>query len=331
MRPTRLSLAQDGGTFALPDEGTIAVFRPRWGDDLAALPKERVQIVQGFKPDHDAFAQAGYDAQIAPQGRFAFSIVCIPRAKAEARVLIAQACALTDGVVVVDGQKTDGIDSLYKACRKEADVTAAFSKAHGKTFAFPATDAFADWAASASPQKAEDGFYRRPGVFSADGIDAGSEALANALPKLKGTGVDLGAGWGYLSAQALAQETIKTLHLVEAEAAALDCARLNVTNPRAQFHWADATRFTLPDPVDFVLTNPPFHTERAADPAIGQAFLQAAAHLLTPRGEVWAVANRHLPYEAHLATLFQQVEEVGGTRGFKLLRAVRPMRSRSSR
>ncbi len=331
MRPTRLSLAQDGGTFALPDAGTIAVFRPRWGDDLSALPKDRVRIVQGFKPDHDAFAQAGYDVHVAPQGRFALSIVCIPRAKAEARALIAQACALTDGVVVVDGQKTDGIDSLYKACRKEADVTAAFSKAHGKAFAFPATGAFSDWAAPKTPRKGADGYHRQPGVFSSDGIDAGSEALANALPRLKGTGVDLGAGWGYLSAQALAQDSIETLHLVEAEAAALDCARLNVTDPRAQFHWADATRFTLPDSVDFVLTNPPFHTERAADPAIGKAFLQAAATLLTPRGELWTVANRHLPYEAHLATLFQQVEEVGGTRGFKLLRSARPLRSRIAR
>ncbi|MEL7213451.1 MAG: methyltransferase [Pseudomonadota bacterium] len=331
MRPIRLSLAQDGGTFALPDAGSIAVFKPRWGDDLAGLPKDRVQIVQGFKPDHDAFAKAGYDAQIAPQGRFTLSIVCIPRAKAEARALIAQACAVTDGWVVVDGQKTDGIDSLYKACRKEADVTAAFSKAHGKTFAFPATDAFTEWAMPDTPVKAADGYFRQPGVFSADGVDPGSEALAAALPKLKGTGVDLGAGWGYLSVQALAQDSINTLHLVEADAAALACARLNIQDNRAQFHWADATGFSLPDPVDFVLTNPPFHTERAADPALGQAFLQAAASLLTARGEVWVVANRHLPYEAHLATLFQQVEEVGGARGFKLLRAARPLRSRTTR
>ena len=331
MPHSRLSLALADGTFALPEGGPIAVFRPRWGDDLAALPRADVQIVQGFKPDHDAFAQAGFDAQTKPHGRFELSIVCIPRAKAEARVLIAQACALTDGVIVVDGQKTDGIDSLYKACRTETDVTAAFSKAHGKTFAFAATDVFADWAAPDAPQKGADGYYRQPGVFSADGIDAGSEALGAALPKLKGTGIDLGAGWGYLSAQALAQDSIKTLHLVEAEAAALECARLNVTDARAQFHWADATCFAPEAPVDFVLTNPPFHTSRAADPALGQAFLRAAAAMLTPRGELWAVANRHLPYETHLASLFQQIDEVGGTRGFKLLRASRPIRSRTAR
>lgn len=331
MSHSRLSLAQEGGTFALPPEGVIAVFRPRWGDDLGALPKDRVQIVQGFKPDHDAFVQAGFTATVKPEGRFALSVVFLPRAKAEARALIAQACALTDGVVVVDGQKTDGIDSVYKACRKDADVVAAFSKAHGKTFAFPATDAFADWAAPEAPQKGADGYYRQPGVFSAAGIDPGSEALVASLPTLKGTGVDLGAGWGYLSAEALKQDSITALHLVEAEAAALDCARLNVRDDRAQFHWADATRFTLPEPVDFVLTNPPFHTTRSADPALGQAFLQAAAALLSARGELWAVANRHLPYESQLSTLFQQVEEAGGNRSFKVLRASRPKRARHAR
>ena len=331
MSHSRLSLAHADGTFALPEDGTIAVFRPRWGDDLSVLPRAQVQIVQGFKPDHDAFAQAGFATVVCPDGRFALAIVCLPRAKAEARALIAQACALTDGVVVVDGQKTDGIDSIYKACREEAAVTAAFSKAHGKTFAFPAIPAFADWAAPAAPVQSEDGYYRQPGVFSADGIDGGSAALVAALPKFKGVGVDLGAGWGYLSAEALRQETIKTLHLVEAEAAALDCARLNVTDPRAQFHWADAMRRTLPEPVDFVLTNPPFHTTRSADPALGQAFLQAAAAMLSPRGELWAVANRHLPYETHLATLFQTVEEISGTRGFKVLRAARPNRARARR
>ena len=331
MPHSRLSLALADGTFALPDTGKLAVFRPRWGDDLSAFPKDRVQIVQGFKPDYDAFALAGFEAQIAPQGRFALSVVCLPRAKAEARALIAQACALTDGLVVVDGQKTDGIDSVYKACRKEAGVMAAFSKAHGKTFAFPATDAFSGWAAAAAPVRGADGFFRQPGVFSADGIDKGSEALVAALPKLKGTGVDLGAGWGYVSVEALKQDSVTALHLVEAEAAALDCARLNVTDARAQFHWADATRFSPPDPVDFILTNPPFHTTRSADPALGRAFLQAAAAMLSPRGELWAVANRHLPYETHLATLFQQVEEAGGNRSFKVLRASRPNRTRHAR
>jgi 16S rRNA (guanine1207-N2)-methyltransferase len=42
----------------------------------------------------------------------------------------------------------------------------------------------------------------RPGVFSADGPDPASQALAAHLPeKLPTRMVDLGAGWGWLSAR----------------------------------------------------------------------------------------------------------------------------------
>ena len=40
--------------------------------------------------------------------------------------------------------------------------------------------------------------------------------------------VDLGAGWGWLAAQVLKREGVEAVHLVEADAEALDCARLNL-------------------------------------------------------------------------------------------------------
>ena len=53
--------------------------------------------------------------------------------------------------------------------------------------------------------------------------------LARHLPReMKGRIADLGAGWGWLAAQALTRPEIRELHLVEAEADALACARLNV-------------------------------------------------------------------------------------------------------
>lgn len=332
MRDSRLTLALDAGAVSLPSEGVIAVYRPRADEDLSALPKDRVAIIQGFKPDHDAWAARGYACAPAADGSYAAALVCVPRAKAEGQALIADAVARTNGgPVMIDGQKTDGIDSLYKALRKRGDVTPALSKAHGKFFVFiGAPDACADWVATAAPMV--DGFVTAPGVFSADAIDKGSALLIEALPpKLKGSAVDLGAGWGYLSSELLKRDTIREMHLVEAEFAALDCARQNVTDPRAAFHWADVSDFKPKEKFDIVITNPPFHTSRAADPAIGQAFLAAAARIVAPSGQVFVVANRHLPYENHLATLFADVQEIGGNNVFKLLRAVRPSGTRGRR
>ena len=40
------------------------------------------------------------------------------------------------------------------------------------------------------------------------------------------------------------------------------------------------------------------------------------------------VANRHLPYDKLLVTLFKQVEEVGGDKAFRVTRASYPIRAR---
>ncbi|ARE41357.1 Ribosomal RNA small subunit methyltransferase C [Rhodovulum sp. P5] len=328
MADTRLTLALESGAASLPADGRIVVLGPPAGADLAALPKGRVQIVQGFAPDHTAWAGRGWDVAIKAQGDFSAALVFIPRAKAAARARVAEALTLSGGgPVIVDGTKTDGVDSLLKACKAQgADLSAVFAKAHGKVFTLTGDPAdFSDW----MPAEVDliDGRYRTaPGVFSADGIDRGSALLVQALPpRLKGRVADLGAGWGYIAAEVLAAHPeIAEMHLVEADHAALECAQANVADPRAHFHWADVAAFSLPAAADVVLCNPPFHVSRAADPDIGRAFLGAAARNLAAHGKAFIVANRHLPYERDLAALFVEVEEIGGDAGFKVLRAARP-------
>lgn len=284
-----------------------------------------MQVITGFRPDYDAFAGQGVAVSVAPDGRYSAALICVPRAKALARALIAQAVSVTDGPVVVDGSKTDGIESLLKDCRKRVDVFGPVSKAHGKLFWFQAGPAFEDWAARA--HALDEGFVTAPGVFSADGIDAGSRMLGDHLPpKLGAHVVDLGAGWGYLSRRALERETIKTLHLVEADHAATVCAEQNLDDPRVQVHWADATTWTPPQRMDAVISNPPFHTDRAADPNLGRAFIASAARMLAPSGQFWMVANRHLPYEDTLRQYFTRVDEVAGDTRFKILHGSRPSR-----
>ncbi|KDB02737.1 hypothetical protein U879_15605, partial [Defluviimonas sp. 20V17] len=169
------------------------------------------------------------------------------------------------------------------------------------------------------------GFITLPGVFSADGPDKASVLLARSLPaKLPTRVADLGAGWGYLARAILARDGVEELHLIEAERTALDCARQNITDPRARFHWADATQPCPGAPFQAIVTNPPFHAGRAADPALGVAFIASAARMLTGSGQLWLVANRNLPYERSLATLFREVEEIAGDSAFKVLHATRP-------
>lgn len=331
MIDARLEVALSSG-LVLPEEGRIAVFKPSVDADLHGIDPERCDIIHDFRPFYDAWIARGYATSCVAQGPYAAAIVCLPRAKAEARALIAAACEVTSGIIVIDGQKTDGADSMLKAMKARVTVQGPVSKAHGKMFwiAAPAADYFADWIEG--PRQTDGGFWTAPGVFSADKVDLASALLVDALPQeMRGTVVDLGAGWGFLSAHVLTREAVGQVHLVEAGHMALECARRNVTDPRAQFHWADATQWKPSSQVDAVVMNPPFHTGRASEPQLGQAFVATAARLLSVQGELWMVANRHLPYEAELTKRFAQVEEIGGDARFKLFHAMRPQRARRSR
>jgi 16S rRNA (guanine1207-N2)-methyltransferase len=324
--PSRLSLAVETGIVDPPQTGRIAVFMPRAGADLSALPADRVHVVTPLKPDFDHFVARGFECAVAPEGRYGASVVCVPRAKPLARALIARAMAVTDGTVIVDGEKTDGIESLLKECRRRADVGAPLSKAHGKIFTIPQGSDFSDLD---TPHGDEigGGFVTVPGVFSADGIDPGSQWLADCLPDTLGAHVvDLGGGWGYLAARVLMRDTVTRLDLVEADHGALDCARRNVPDPRAVFHWADVTEWQPDTRADSVVMNPPFHTGRSADPDLGRAFIATAARALKPSGTLWMVANRHLLYEATLTQRFRHVDEIAGDTRFKILRARHPSR-----
>ena len=322
----RLPLALEAVT--LPSDGLIGVLHPADGADLSALPRERVLVISPMATVCASFAAQGYE--VAPElpvdAHFATSIVCLTRARAEAQALVAAAMARTDGLVLVDGQKTDGADSMLKAMRARCEVSTPISKAHGKIFWLQSGAEFSDWAKG--PELHPGGFWTAPGVFSADGVDPASELLVQALPEVMvGTVADLGAGWGYISAHVLTRD-VKAVHLVEAHDMALQCARHNVTDPRAEFHWADATTWTPPEQVDAVVMNPPFHTGRAADPSLGRAFISAAARMLKPHGALWMVANRHLPYEEALNNAFTKVVDLDGDARFKLVRAERPKRKR---
>jgi 16S rRNA (guanine1207-N2)-methyltransferase len=329
MRSARLDLALETGVFTPPAEGGIVVYRPREGDDFSSLSIARVQVVTGFRPDAEWFAARGFRAGDGPP--YAAGIVCLPRAREAARALIARAMqeVAPGGPIAVDGQKTDGIDTILKECRAMGlTILGPLSKAHGKIFTLQAGADLPGWAAV--PRLVEGGFQTLPGIFSADGPDRGSVLLAGVLPeKLGARVIDLGAGWGYLSRAVLARPTVAELDVVEAEQDALDCARINLgDDPRVRLHWADARTFRPARPAHAVVMNPPFHTGRDADPALGLAFLRAAAGMLVPDGTLWLVANRHLPYAPALASLFRQVEEVGGDAVFRLIRASHPLRQR---
>lgn len=313
----RLMLAAEAG--AIPAVDRVVLFGAPVGVPLDVFGAAQVTIIQPLMPHAAAWQAQGVQVLPDTPPNCDLAVVFLPRAKAAARALVADAMAVTTGAVLIDGQKTDGVESLLKDMRRRAEISGTISKAHGKLFWVTAGGDWSDWAAR--PALIDGVWETRPGVFSADGIDPGSALLADALPDtLAGRIADLGAGWGYLSGRALCPD-ITEIHLVEAHHTALECARRNLTDARARFHWADVTNWQPDTKFDAVIMNPPFHTGRAAEPGLGQAFIATAARILRPGGTLWMVANRHLPYEQSLKSAFAEVAQIGGNGAYKLFSA----------
>lgn len=165
--------------------------------------------------------------------------------------------------------------------------------------------------------------WTQAGVFSWDRPDPGTERLVAALPPLAGRGADLGCGLGGLARAVLASAEVTHLDLVDIDRRAVDAARRNVADPRAQLHWADARVAPELADLDFVVMNPPFHAGGVEDRGLGQAFIRRAHRVLRRGGAFWLVANRRLPYEGVLRELFARVTAVGEDGAYKIYEARR--------
>jgi 16S rRNA (guanine1207-N2)-methyltransferase len=326
----------------------IAALRARPSAALATLPWV---CEQGAKPLHDAVAAQGAKvwsdltapnlvAKGAPQGPFPAVGVAMTRHRAENRANLARAWAMTapGGWVLIAGAKTDGVESLQKELRKIVAVDGVLPRSHGRVLWMQRTDItppiFADWLAEAArAPRVEDGgrmWTTEAGLFSWTEVDPGSRLLADTMPPLSGRVADLGAGWGWLSAQVLAQDAVTQIDLYEAEASALACARVNIEDDRAKFIWADVAAHgaVSAKAYDRVIANPPFHEGRNVAMGLGQSFVAAAAQALRPSGTFYMVANLQLPYERELEALFVEVEVMTRTSRYKVLRGFRPKKRR---
>lgn len=320
----RLSHALSIGALSLPQTGGVLVLRSIADGMAPELPRDRCHVVQGFLPQAQALERAGFAVSPeVPEGAFSAAVVCVHKSKPETLRLLAEAVShVPQGApVIVDGAKADGIESILKTCRKVFEVGAIISKAHGKVFEFTSAPAPQTWRAEAVKVQ---GYETGVGTFSAGAVDKGSALMVTHLPRLSGQVCDLGAGWGFLSGEVIKRgDPIVQIDLVEAEWAAAEAARRNLAEtPNARVVWADARAHK--GRYDWVISNPPFHTGRQADPALGQAFIRQAAQICAPRGRFVMVANRHLPYEATLAEVFAETVVLADTGGYKVVQASRP-------
>ncbi|MFC5741741.1 class I SAM-dependent methyltransferase [Dyella tabacisoli] len=330
------------GVLSMPADRRVLFLRARDGFRLREMAQPGWLCQQSFKPFADALIRAGLHVSTGDSDeneRYPLVLILPPRQRDEARALFARAVQQTapGGVVLASMPNTEGAKSGEADLTRLAGAVGHLSKHKCRVFWTQPLQGAADpslldeWLALDVPRQNAAGYVSRPGLFAWDRVDTASALLAAHLPAtLSGRVADLGAGYGYLSAQVLARcPQVSSIDLYEAEARALAPARINLANAVRErgndasfaLHWHDVASGGLPQHYDAIVSNPPFHQGRADLPDLGRAFIHAAADALQPGGSFWLVANRHLPYEATLSARFSAVHTVAIQEGFKVIQA----------
>ncbi|ELK9204697.1 16S rRNA (guanine(1207)-N(2))-methyltransferase RsmC [Salmonella enterica] len=163
-----------------------------------------------------------------------------------------------------------------------------------------------------------------PGVFSRDGLDAGSQLLLSTLtPHTKGKVLDVGCGAGVLSA-ALASHSPKVrLTLCDVSAPAVEASRATLAaNGLDGEVFASNVFSEVKGRFDMIISNPPFHDGMQTSLDAAQTLIRGAVRHLNSGGELRIVANAFLPYPKILDETFGFHDVIAQTGRFKVYRTV---------
>ena len=299
----------------------------------SALEKMDVTCVSYWKQDAARLEARGIDVrQDVDDGIYDIALVQVPKNMVEARYAAARALmGLKAGgeIVLAAGNKEGGsrlakmlavfgVDDVSVESRNKCRVVWACVDGFDRGAVEAAIDA------GGEQSVLDDAYVSWPGVFGWDKIDQGSVLLAQYLPDVfKGRGADFGCGYGYLSR--LVRECYaggQDFYAIDADWRAVDVCTQNAQG--VQPVWVDIVAGKgLPERLDFIVMNPPFHAGKVTDSDIGVAFIEQAARCLRRNGVLWMVANSHLPYETVLERSFFKVERLAQENGFKVFKATR--------
>lgn len=160
-----------------------------------------------------------------------------------------------------------------------------------------------------------------PGVFARGKLDVGTKMLCEALPEYN-TGervLDFAAGAGVISGYIQAREPGVALTMLEADAVALEAARLNV--PGARVVLSDAwSALDERERFDHIVSNPPIHRGKSEDYTALHALIERAPALLVPGGTLTLVIQRQISIEP-LFGAYESVDVVAQDTRFRVWRA----------
>jgi 16S rRNA (guanine1207-N2)-methyltransferase len=321
---TALALAHALKTIAVPAGRTLWLY----GD-----PKHARDDI--YTPWYDAAHKSGLDAThfhsdiktLAPH--YEAVIISSPKQQEEAEGLLALALQRSNGFVMAVAAKNAGGSRLASMMEAYGVAFETLSKDSCRVvWTFNACEARRDLIAKNITNLDliqvtinDEAWWSAPGLFGWNKIDIGSQLLLQHLPAdLHGHVADFGCGYGYIAVTLSRRyPKIKMIDAYDIHAQAVAATARN-GDEKIQTIWMDVNMLPGQRQYDAVVMNPPFHSGKKEDIALGESFIRAAWNSLKRGGRLFFVANRHLPYEKIIPDLGSLYE--GG--GFKIIAGTRP-------
>lgn len=301
-------------------------------DFAAVLRQHKVSVISWDFSTQQSFQSQHIHCQHGvpdPQSLTADTIVLMwPKSKALAQALLDCIAAMPTGAqqVLAVAANDAGGKSIGSAAQKAGHNAEKLDSARRCSLwriQLTARPAF-NWLKYAGSFSVEQqSFMALPGVFSYDRLDQGTAVLLEHLPApATGHLLDLGCGAGVIGLTFKARSPELQVTLSDIDALALRSAELNSLRQQlqAQVIASDGLQ-QLQQRYDYIISNPPFHQGKSTDYQFAERLFADAKQHLTKDGQLWIIANRHLPYEDWAQQHFARVEIMVQSNGFKLLLA----------
>ena len=216
------------------------------------------------------------------------------------------------GEIIINGDNQVGIRNFLKNISDHWPAEITVIKKKGRIALYQKKKRlFTHWKKYQDFRVNKDGYYTRSDMFSPKEVDKGSKKLTSTFSaKLSGDVADLGAGWGYLSKEALRlNDNITRVTLFECNYSAYIASKKNIDDRRATFRWASLENIKkMKLRFDHIICNPPFHSGRPKDIGLLRSFIFHSSRLINHQGCVWMVFVSGVYLENHLKEYFDNVK-----------------------
>lgn len=241
-------------------------------------------------------------------------------------------CLKPGGHLILTGNNQEGIKSVIKNAAKIGEVVTMELLGKGLRYADIIKqegaelnlkgEAYRQWI------KIEEGdvtFVTKPGIYGYKKIDEGSRFLVESLKAqdLEGRILDLGCGYGYLTAMLGRGDLVRSLIATDNNVAAVEACEKNIAFLAERIPvevTLDHCGSQIPDrTIDRIICNPPFHQGFSTSTDLTRTFVQATKRLLRRKGIAYFVLNRFIAIEKICEEESMKYQEIAVNNQFKLL------------